>query len=244
MGFPLLTSSWFPFPSPGNMVFVPFFFPRNGFSVDNHPYSVVSVPFTRDYFFSGGSKVPDLTNDVVCVPKWSDEAPCVDLQETALSGLFSVGSKVGSRRLSSSIGCGLVKLDIHFTLVDSVACTRVLECSGGRNLPDRVTPSPSGSGRHVPVFTRDIPDQANRKEKAFLGVTDLALTDFPDPVPGDCGGLRLDVDAQATPKTTTAGGFGLLTSSSRYLSLFKVGYGNGVGLILDPLGSVMAMPMA
>ena len=170
---------------------------------DSHPYSVVSVPFTRDYFFSGGSKVPDLIGDGVCVPKWSDGAPFADIQETALSGLFYAGSKVGSKRLFSSICSGLVKLDIHFTSVDSVPCTRGLECSGGRNMPDRVS-------------------------AAFLWVMNLDLGDFLDPNPGGCGGLRLDVDAQARPMTKMTGGFVMPTSS--------------VEVSLDPLGRVMAMP--
>ena len=197
-------------------------FPRNGFSIDNHPYSVVSVPFTRDYFFSPGSKVPDLTDDGECVPKWSDEAPCSDLQKTALSGLFSVGSKVGGRRLSSSLGRGVVKMDIHLYPVVFVPFIRVLECSGGRNLPDQETPSPSGFGWQDLVFTGAIPNQANWIEKAFSWVPDLVLAYFQDPLPGDCGGLSLDshVD-EAKPTTKTAGGNELPISSSGYSGLIR-----------------------
>ena len=172
--------------------------PRNGSSVVNS-----FVPFSRKHSVYGGSKVPNLTGVGVYVPKWSDEAPFADLQETALSGVFFAGSKVGSRRLLSSICSGLEKLDIHITLVDSVPCTRGLECSGGRNLPDRVM-------------------------EAVLWVSDLALGDFPDPVTGNCGGSRLNIDAQATLSIKMIGGFGLPTSS--------------VGVSLDPLGSTMAMP--
>ena len=49
----------------------------------------------------------------VC-PKWSGVAPCANRQKTAMSGLFSVGSKVGGRRLSSSLYRGVVKLVILF----------------------------------------------------------------------------------------------------------------------------------
>ena len=61
-------------------------------------------------------------------------APCADRQKTALSGLFSVGSKVGGRRLSSSLCRGVVKLDILLFPVDSVPFIRDYECSGGRSV--------------------------------------------------------------------------------------------------------------
>ena len=52
-------------------------------------------------------------NCLVCVcPKWSGVAPCADRQKITLSGLFSVGSKVGGRRLSSSLCRRVVKLVI------------------------------------------------------------------------------------------------------------------------------------
>ena len=69
----------------------------------------------------------------VC-PKWSGVAPCAHRQKTALSGLFSVRSKVGGRRLSSSLCRGVVKLDILLFPVDSVPFTRDYECSGGRSV--------------------------------------------------------------------------------------------------------------
>ena len=212
----------------------------NGLSVDNHPYFVVSVPFTRDYFFSGGSKVTDLTGD----PKWSDEDPLEDLQGAALTGLFSVGSKDGSRRLSSSIGSRVAKLDIHFSSVDAVTCTMVLECSGGRNLPDRVTPLSSGFGQQVLVFAGIIYVQANRKENTFLWVTDLALTDFLDPAPGNFWGLSLDsnVDTQVTPKRKTVGGSGCLhrrLGVRVYLVGYELGFQDlGDGNIFVMLASI------
>ena len=69
----------------------------------------------------------------VC-PKWSGVAPCADRQKTALSGLFSVESKVGGRRLSSSLCREVVKLDILLFPVDFVPFTRDYECSGGRSV--------------------------------------------------------------------------------------------------------------
>ena len=128
-------------------------------------------PDARDYFFFGGSRVPYLTGDGVFVPKWSDVAPFADPQETASEGVFSAGSKVGSRALFSCICSGLEELDIHFTSVDPVPCTRGLECLGGRNKTDRVT-------------------------ETFLWVSDLAFGDFPEPEPVDCGGSLMRIKAQ------------------------------------------------
>ena len=140
--------------------------------------------------------MPYLTGDGVYVPKWSDEAPFADPQEKPLASVFSAESKLCR-------ACFLLDLDIHFTSVDSLPCTRGLECLSGRIKPDRMT-------------------------EAFLWVSDLALWDFQEPFPVDCGGSRLAVGAPATSLITMTGGFGLPTSS--------------VGVCLDPLGSVMAMP--
>ena len=97
---------------------------------------MVSVPFTKDHVFSGGSKVPDLRAMIgagAYVPKWSDEAPRSDLQETALSGLFSIRSKAGGRRVSSSLGRGVVELD--FPLLQSYLVSAALG-AGLSNSPD------------------------------------------------------------------------------------------------------------
>ena len=68
---------------------------------------VVVVPFTWEHgFCSGGSNLPDLRAVIgasACLPKWSDEDSHVDSTHSA--------SKGGGRRVSSSLGCGVVELD-------------------------------------------------------------------------------------------------------------------------------------
>ena len=71
-------------------------------------------------------------------------------------------------------------------------------------------------------------NKTDRVTETFLWVSDLAFGDFPEPEPVDCGGSRLDVGAPTTPLIKLTDGFGLPTSS--------------VGVCLDPLGSIMAMP--
>ena len=68
---------------------------------------MVVVPFTREHgFCSGGSNLSDLRAAIgagACLPKWSDEDSHVDSTHSA--------SKGGGRRVSSSLGRGVVELD-------------------------------------------------------------------------------------------------------------------------------------